>query len=741
MANSFYNHGIIPVYKSAGSSSDIRTEFDSVTAGFNKLPTLGVGVANYLVSVDPSGTSLIPISNTYFLGTTNVLLSRASGAQALTGITSIDGQAATVVTNANLTGEVTSVGNAATLTNAAVIGKVLTGYVSGAGTLGAGDSILAAIQKLNGNIAAGAVNLTGPITSVGAVTSIASQTGTGSTFVVQTSPTLIAPNIGVALGSSLGLGGLTVARSPLHMAGGSNAYAMMQSTSGAGGTIFTNTDTIPIISNNGFNGYGGLATLPNRWGNATTIDAHTAVYIGGAQRNGGATCSSLVFANWGYFTSTGVAAGGLGNATDQADAVKFKFEHTDGGGAFAQTLQLVTKSASLTQTVAMSVNSSGTVSLGGAVNAESLRVFNVASAVNFLQAFGAATGSPVTFASAGADANVGINYITKGLGYHTFYYNSSSPSFQIGPVTSGVNYNVFSPSATGGPLAWQAAGTDANISMVIQPKGTGFLKLDCGASAIASQFQVVCIGAAGANILLGGNGATTPNKSIRAQAGNLEFINSAYSAVIMSLADSGQISLGGTVGNESVRVLNVAAAVNYLAVSGSATGNGTIIQASGTDANVNMSILPKGIGSVFIDGGTNAGAAVLVVNNTGANGSRIKIIGNGATTPSKTLAVLNGQFIVLADTGGTLLTVTDAGALIVGGNISNSLGNITSSGTIKTNVYIVSGLPASPPTGTIATISDALANGFGYRSSVVGGGTGAAGVAIVMYNGTSWIYS
>ena len=69
------------------------------------------------------------------------------------GVTSV-GNAATVITNANLTGEATSVGNAATLTNSAVIGKVITGYVSGAGTVAATDTILQAIQKLNGNNAA-----------------------------------------------------------------------------------------------------------------------------------------------------------------------------------------------------------------------------------------------------------------------------------------------------------------------------------------------------------------------------------------------------------------------------------------------------------------------------------------------------------------------------------------------------------------------------------------------------------
>jgi hypothetical protein len=46
-------------------------------------------------------------------------------------------------------------------------------------------------------------NLTGPITSTGSATAIASQTGTGSTFVMQASPTLTTPNIGVATATSV----------------------------------------------------------------------------------------------------------------------------------------------------------------------------------------------------------------------------------------------------------------------------------------------------------------------------------------------------------------------------------------------------------------------------------------------------------------------------------------------------------------------------------------------------------
>jgi hypothetical protein len=70
-----------------------------------------------------------------------------------------------------LTGDVTGSGTgsfATTLTNASVTGQPITGYVSGAGTVAATDTILQAIQKLNGNVAAispGITQLTGDVTA------------------------------------------------------------------------------------------------------------------------------------------------------------------------------------------------------------------------------------------------------------------------------------------------------------------------------------------------------------------------------------------------------------------------------------------------------------------------------------------------------------------------------------------------------------------------------------------------
>ena len=181
------------------STADITGILPVVNGGTGVSTSTGTG--NTVLSTSP--TLVTPALGTPASGVMTNVTGTAAGLTAgnvttnanLTGGVTSVGNAATVITNANLTGDITSVGNATTLTNAPVIAKVLTGYISGAGTVAATDSILQAIQKLDGNNSTNA-NLTGPITSVGNATSIASQTGTGTKFVVDNSPTLISPNLG-----------------------------------------------------------------------------------------------------------------------------------------------------------------------------------------------------------------------------------------------------------------------------------------------------------------------------------------------------------------------------------------------------------------------------------------------------------------------------------------------------------------------------------------------------------------
>jgi hypothetical protein len=81
-------------------------------------------------------------------------------------------------------------------------------------------------------------NLTGPITSVGNATSIASQTGTGTKFVVDTSPTLVTPVLGVATATSIN--GTAIPSSKTLVATDSTTYVVPSQTSNSGKYLTTN---------------------------------------------------------------------------------------------------------------------------------------------------------------------------------------------------------------------------------------------------------------------------------------------------------------------------------------------------------------------------------------------------------------------------------------------------------------------------------------------------------------------
>ena len=122
----------------------------AVTNGVTAATFTGALTGNASTATNVAYTGLTGTVPTWNQNTTGNAATVTTNANLTGGVTSV-GNAATVVTNANLTGDVTSVGNATTLTNAPVIAKVLTGYTSGAGTVAATDSILQAVQKLNGN--------------------------------------------------------------------------------------------------------------------------------------------------------------------------------------------------------------------------------------------------------------------------------------------------------------------------------------------------------------------------------------------------------------------------------------------------------------------------------------------------------------------------------------------------------------------------------------------------------------
>ncbi len=125
------------------------------------------------------------INGVAFDGSADITITAAAAAETLTGTT-----LKSTVTGSSLT----SVGTLGNLT--------VTNPIAGSVTGNAATATTATTVTTN-------ANLTGPITSVGNATAIASQTGTGSTFVMSTSPTLISPALGTpASGIATNLTGL-----------------------------------------------------------------------------------------------------------------------------------------------------------------------------------------------------------------------------------------------------------------------------------------------------------------------------------------------------------------------------------------------------------------------------------------------------------------------------------------------------------------------------------------------------
>lgn len=142
----------------------------------------------------------------------------------------------------------------------------------------------------------------------------------------------------------------------------------------------------------------------------------------------------------------------------------------------------------------------GTTSIGGVVGAESLRVTPVASAVNYLDARGGTTGGSPYIMSNGSDTNVGLNLTTKGasnIGFSTNNFGSSA--FVIAHVASAVNYLQVTGGTTGNAATLGAVGSDTNIDLRLNPKGTGVLKFGTYTAGILAQAGYIQIKDAAGN--------------------------------------------------------------------------------------------------------------------------------------------------------------------------------------------------------------------------------------------------
>ena len=287
----------------------------------------------------------------------------------------------------------------------------------------------------------------------------------------------------------------------------------------------------------------------------------------------------------------------------------------------------------------------GITHIGGLVGAESLRVTPVTSAVNYWNFYGSTTTNAIAMYATGSDANIPVIFISKGTGAQVFYTNGPTTpvvQFNIAHTASAVNYVEVTGGSAGTGVALLARGTDTNIPITFNPKGTGGVVFPAGAVGTPSisttgdlNTGIYFPAADNVGISTGGTvrlttstaqfTATLPWRGQNGTAAAPAFSASAdtNTGMYFSAADTIGFAAGGVLG---FSIGTTASAVNYLQAAGGATGSGATLSTQGTDTNINLILTPKGTGNVGI-GITNPGGKLNVVGDVlsdtylNANGS------------------------------------------------------------------------------------------------------------------------
>jgi hypothetical protein len=305
-----------------------------------------------------------------------------------------------------------------------------------------------------------------------------------------------------------------------------------------------------------------------------------------------------------------------------------------------------------------------------------------ASAVNYLQLTGAATGAAPTISAQGSDGTVGLNFATKGNNTLQFQTNSGSAT-ALKMTTAGVttaNYFQTEASNTGISPKLYVLGTDTDISLQLVAKGAGSIVTN---NPISSNSTVTAVG----GVYVGSSnqrmyqGSAT---SLSFQVGTTpSFLSFTDTAGVAGFSTTNPFLFTGAGGTSTFKIGTFASAVNFIQVDPALTTAAPTIYALGSDANINLKITPKGTGGLQFTG-------PLLPNN-------------------------------LAGTSGQVLTSAGAGAVPTWAAAVSS--NITANGLFENN----------------ATISANYTIGSGNNAVSAGPITINSGVVVTVPSGSTWV--
>lgn len=298
--------------------------------------------------------------------------------------------------------------------------------------------------------------------------------------------------------------------------------------------------------------------------------------------------------------------------------------------------------------------------LTGAFSYEQFRVNNITTAVNFFSVQGAAAGGGPVTGSNGSDTNIPVGYVAKGASGHSFYTGGASSweQVRITSTTSAVNFLQLTGSSTGNTVVESAQGSDTNVAIGMQAKGTSGIGFTT-AGGTFTQFRIRGdLSAVNFFDVFGAIAANSPQ--MRAEGNDTN--------VPIALSGKGTGGVGLYTGQTSrlqVFVADVASSVNYWQFVGSVS-NPIRVTAEGADANVPINFGTKGSGTFDFRTGGNS-AVQMTIEHVGSTANWVSHYGNTTTNAPSVrangtdtniglafMAKGNNSILFYADAGGSL---------------------------------------------------------------------------------------
>jgi hypothetical protein len=601
-------------------------------------------------------------------------------------------------------------------TNAAAIASTLTGYISGSGTITSADSILSAIQKLNGNIAA-------------------LPTYTFSQSLVNTSGTVTLVNDALTPGNSYYYG--------TNASGAKGFFTIANPVTYSFSTGLTNTSsTITANLSTGVSG-GQTAVGGTASGDSLTLSSTT-----------NATKGKIILDSQLTFQSGLSAITEILGATDQALDVSANAPSASSSSQTGQSLNLsganavagtsvssaakggdvsITAGNAASFTTGYAYGGSITLTAGTTAGSSGTLSGTIGSAITLQAGNGAGTpgqGGAISVTSGNAGSAVaGAITITSGAGSTSVSGSSGNISISVGaPAVSSSNVpsaGTFILNAGAGKATTTAGGTSgAGGAFTINGGAGGAIANTTGTNTAGAGSTISILGAVGGSAT--GSGATQniagagSNILLTAGAGGsasgATTNNAGVGGAVQLLAGAGGTGVGGTGGAVSITAgaggSSNSSSGGAVTITSGANSNGTgsggniTLQAGAANSNGTRG------GNIILQGATppaSSGSGVYT-------GSAIQLIaGNGknADGSSSTTGSAGGQVTVTSGTGGNITGTSGtftagAGASVAvttgtGGNATGS-GATSNTGGAGGNLTIALGTGGSASGATTNTV-------------------------------------